>query len=236
MKHGHSNPGEPGRIFLNLIILLFLVIFCFALYLVRHPLLRFMAESWIIEDTLDKADALIVLGDDNFYADRVTRAAQLFREGKAPLVVASGRRLRPNAGIAELMEHDLVERGVPRDKIIRFSHDGDSTLEEAQSLVRIVKERKWHSVIVVTSNFHTRRARYIFLHVFPQGMAVRVASARDGDFDPEDWWTRRESIKRLTREFAGMVVAVWELRGKRETNETTQSVVHGGGPIPQSLV
>jgi len=236
MKHGHSNPGEPGRIFLNLIILLFLVIFCFALYLVRHPLLRFMAESWIIEDTLDKADALIVLGDDNFYADRVTRAAQLFREGKAPLVVASGRRLRPNAGIAELMEHDLVERGVPRDKIIRFSHDGDSTLEEAQSLVRIVKERKWHSVIVVTSNFHTRRARYIFLHVFPQGMAVRVASARDGDFDPEDWWTRRESIKRLTREFAGMVVAVWELRGKSETNETTQSVVQGGGPIPQSLV
>ncbi len=236
MKHGHSNPGEPGRIFLNLIILLFLVIFCFALYLVRHPLLRFMAESWIIEDTLDKADALIVLGDDNFYADRVTRAAQLFREGKAPLVVASGRRLRPNAGIAELMEHDLVERGVPRDKIIRFSHDGDSTLEEAQSLVRIVKERKWHSVIVVTSNFHTRRARYIFLHVFPQGMAVRVASARDGDFDPEDWWIRRKSIKRLTREFAGMVVAVWELRGKSETNETTQSVVQGGGPIPQSLV
>jgi uncharacterized SAM-binding protein YcdF (DUF218 family) len=236
MKHGHSNPGEPGRIFLNLIILLFLVIFCFALYLVRHPLLRFMAESWIIEDTLDKADALIVLGDDNFYADRVTRAAQLFREGKAPLVVASGRRLRPNAGIAELMEHDLVERGVPRDKTIRFSHDGDSTLEEAQSLVRIVKERKWHSVIVVTSNFHTRRARYIFLHVFPQGMAVRVASARDGDFDPEDWWTRRKAIKRLTREFAGMVVAVWELRGKSETNETTQSVVQGGGPIPQSLV
>jgi uncharacterized SAM-binding protein YcdF (DUF218 family) len=236
MKHGHLNPGESGRIFLNLLILLFLVIFCFVLYLVRRPLLRFTAESWIIEDTLDKADALIVLGDDNFYADRVTRAAQLFREGKAPLVVASGRRLRPNAGIAELMEHDLVERGVPRDKIIRFSHDGDSTLEEAQSLVRLAKERKWHSVIVVTSNFHTRRARYIFHRVFPQGMEVRVASARDGDFDPEDWWTRRKSIKRLTREFAGMVVTWWELRGKGETNETTQSVVAVRGPIPQSLV
>jgi len=40
------------------------------------------------------------------------------------------------------------------------------------------------SVIVVTSNFHTRRARLIFRHVFPQGMEVRVASARNGDFDP----------------------------------------------------
>ncbi len=236
MKHGPSNPGESGRIFLNLIILLFLVISCFALYLVRHPILRFVAESWIIEDTLDKADALIVLGDDNFYADRVTRGAQLFREGKAPVVVASGRRLRPNAGIAELMEHDLVERGVPRDKIVRFSHDGDSTLEEAHSLVRIVKERKWHSVIVVTSNFHTRRARYIFQRVFPLGVEVRVASARDGDFDPEHWWKERKSIKELTKEFAGMVVAVWELRGKSETTETTQSVVELRGLIPQSLV
>jgi len=236
MKHGHSNSGELGRIFLNLIILLFLVILCFLLYLVRGPLLRFMAESWIIEDTLDKVDALIILGDDNFYADRVTRGAQLFREGRAPVIVASGRRLRPNAGIAELMEHDLVERGVPREKIVRFSHDGDSTLEEAQSLVRIVKERKWRSVIVVTSNFHTRRVRYIFQHVFPQDMDVRVASARDGDFDPEHWWEKRKSIKELTREFAGMVVAVWELRGKSETSETTQSVVELRGLIPQSVV
>ena len=236
MKRGPLNPGEAGRVFLNLIILLFLAVFCFALYLMRHPLLRFMAESWIIEDTLDKADALIVLGDDNFYADRVTRAAQLFREGKAPVVVASGRRLRPSAGIAELMEHDLIERGVPRDKIARFPHDGDSTVEEAQALVRIVKDRKWHSVIVVTSNFHTRRARYIFLRVFPQSMEVRVASARDGDFDPEHWWEKRKSIEALTKEFAGLVVAVWELRGKSETSEKTQSVVELRGPIPLCMV
>jgi uncharacterized SAM-binding protein YcdF (DUF218 family) len=236
MKHGHANRGELGRIFLNLIILLFFVIFCVVLYLVRRPLLRFTAESWIIEDPLDKADALIVLGDDNFYADRATRGAQLFREGKAPLIVASGRRLRPNAGIAELMEHDLVERGVPRDKIVRFVHDADSTLEEARAVARLVKERKWRSVIVVTSNFHTRRARYIFQRVFPQGMEVRVASARDGDFDPEHWWEKRKSIKELTREFAGMLVTVWELRGRSETSETAQSVVEFGGLIPQLVV
>src|SRR5260370_18348854 len=105
-----------------------------------------MGESWMIEENLDKADALIVLGDDNFYADRVTRGAQLFREGKAPVVVASGRRLRPNAGIAELMEHDLVERGVPRDKIVRFSHDGSRALEKAIRLARNVKELNCQSV------------------------------------------------------------------------------------------
>jgi uncharacterized SAM-binding protein YcdF (DUF218 family) len=236
MRDGQANPCESGRIFINLIILLFFVIFCTVLYLARRPILRFTAESWIIEDPLDKADAIIVLGDDNFYADRATRGAELFREGKAPVMVASGRRLRPNAGIAELMEHDLVERGVPRDKIVRLANDADSTLEEAQGLARLTKERKWRSVIVVTSNFHTRRARYIFRRVFPQAMEVRIASARDGDFDPERWWEKRKSIKTLTREFAGMVVALWELKGRNETSATTQSVVGLGELIPLLVV
>src|SRR5260370_29485007 len=125
-------------------ILLCVVIFWGVLYLVRRPILRFAAEAWVVEDTLDKADGLIILGDDNFYADRATKGAQLFREGKASVIVASGRRLRPNAGIAELMEHDLIERGVPKERIVRFVHDADSTVEEAQALTRIVKERKWH--------------------------------------------------------------------------------------------
>src|SRR5947208_2007891 len=205
MKHGQTNQDELGGIFLNLILLLCFVIFCALLYLVRRPLLRFAAETWIVEDPLEKADALIVLGDDNFYADRSTRGAQLFREGKAPVIVASGRRLRPMAGIAELMEHDLVERGVPKDKIVRLAHDADNTREEAEALTKLATQRKWHSVIVVTSNYQTRRARYIFRRVFPQGIEVQVASARNGDFDPQHWWEKRKSIKELTREFAGMV-------------------------------
>lgn len=236
MKQGHSNQSELGRIFLNLLILLFFLLFCFLLYLVRRPLLRFTAEAWIIEDPLDKADVLIVLGDDNFYADRATRAVQLFREGKAPVIVASGRRLRPSAGIAELIEHDLVERGVPKDRVVRFTHDGDSTLEEAEALVRLAKGKKWRKVIVVTSNYHTRRVRYIFRRVFPQGMEVSVASARDGDFDPEHWWEKGKSIKELTQEFAGMLVTLWELGARSEKSETAQSVVGLRAPNPQLVV
>jgi uncharacterized SAM-binding protein YcdF (DUF218 family) len=234
MNQGRA--AERGSILVNLIVLLCAVVFLAMLYLARRPILRFAAESWIIDDAAGKADALIVLSDDNFYADRATRAAELLREGKATLIVASGRRLRPNAGIAELMEHDLIERGVPKDKIVRLAHDADSTREEAEAVLRVAKERKWQSVIVVTSNYHTRRARYIFGRVFPQDIQVRVASARDGDFDPEHWWEKRKSLKELTREFAGMVVAIWELRGRSETGETTQSVVGTGAPFPQPAV
>ena len=232
----HEQRGERGGIFMKLLVLLFFLLFCAVLYLVRRPILRFVGESWIVEDSLERADAILILSDDNFYADRATRAAELYRQGMAPIVVASGRRLRPVAGIAELMEHDLIERGVPKSKIVRVSQDADNTREEAQALEKIVLERKWRSVIVVTSNYHTRRARYIYQHVFPRSIAVRVASARDGDFDPERWWEKRKSIKELTREFAGMVVAMWELRGRSETDGTSQAVVGLCGLKPQSVV
>jgi uncharacterized SAM-binding protein YcdF (DUF218 family) len=125
---------------------------------------------------------------------------------------------------------------VPKEKIVRFVHDADSTKEEAEALKKLARERKWRSLIVVTSNYHTRRARYIFRRVFPQGMEVRIASARDGDFDPEHWWGKRKSIKELTREFSGMVVTLWELRGRSETSETAQSVVELRGLNPQLVV
>ena len=236
MKSLEAKRNQRGGILLKLILLLSFLILCITLYLVRHPIFRFVGESWIVEDPLEKADALIVLSDDNFYADRVTRAAELFREGQAPLVVASGRRLRPNAGIAELMEHDLIERGVPKDKILRFAHDGDSTTEEAEALAKLARNKKWRKAIIVTSNYHTRRVHYIFHRVFPQDIETRVASARDGDFDPSRWWEKRKSTKELMREFAGMLVAVWELRHGSEKSETQQGVIEMGALNPPLLV
>src|SRR5271169_7090963 len=158
----HHRPAkQAGGILVNLVVLLFLAAFFLALYLARHPLMRFAAETWVIDEPAAHADAILVLGDDNFYADRATHAAELFRQGVAPEVVASGRRLRPNAGVSELIEHDLVERGVPKDKIVRFAHDADSTREEAEAVAKLAQEHHWKSLVIVTSNYHARRTRYI---------------------------------------------------------------------------
>ena len=200
---------EHGGIISSLIGLLFLLLLFGGIYLARHPLLRYAGESLVVEDPLAKSDAIIILSDDNFYADRATRAAELFRQNLAPVVVASGIRLRPNASIAELMTHDLIERGVPKENILPFPQDADNTREEAEALQKLVQHRKWKSVIVVTSNYHTRRARYIFRKIFANIAAVRVANARDGDFDAANWYEHRKSVKRFVHEAAGFVLA-WE--------------------------
>jgi uncharacterized SAM-binding protein YcdF (DUF218 family) len=208
-KHG----SELGGIVTNLVALIFVIVLSALVYFARHPIMRFVAESWVVDEPVAHADAIVVLGDDNFYADRSTHAAELFRQGVASEVVASGRRLRPNAGVSELIEHDLVERGVPKERIEKFTHDADSTAQEAFALGRLAKDRHWKNVVIVTSNYHARRARYIFDRTFPAGIAVGVASAKDGDFDPERWWEKRKSIKLFARELAGMAEAMWELRG-----------------------
>lgn len=214
MKNRLRMKREQGGVLVNLIVLLCIAVFCVVVYLVRHPIMRFAAESWVIDEPAASADALIVLSDDNFYADRATRAAELSRQQVAPVVVASGRRLRPNAGIGDLMEHDLIERGVPKEKILRFDHDADDTIAELVLLARFAEQKHWRSVIIVTSNYHTRRVRYIYGKIFPAQIAVSVASARDGDFDPERWWEKRKSTKLFTHELVGMVDAFWELHGK----------------------
>jgi len=223
-------PSQQGGILSSLISLVAVILVLTVLYLARHPIFRVVGEGWVVEDTLERSDAILVLSDDNFYADRATRASQIYRQGLAPIVVASGRRLRPYAGIAELIEHDLIERGVPRDKILRVPHDADNTREEAIALALVAKQKKWRSVIVVTSNFHTRRARYIFSHVFPKDIKVRTTGARDGDFDPERWWEKRISVKDLSREIAGMIVAIWEQHtGPAVTDKSQLMVAPVGG-------
>jgi len=208
-----NRQAERGGIISSLIALVFLVVVLGGIYVARHPLLRYAGGTLVVEDRLEKSDAIIILSDDNFYADRATRAAELFRQNLAPIVVASGIRLRPNASIAELMTHDLIERGVPKENIIPFPQDADNTREEAEALRKLVQQKKWKSVIVVTSNYHTRRAKYILGKIFANVATVRVASARDGDFDPANWYERRKSIKRFAHEVVGSVVAWWELRG-----------------------
>ena len=212
MKTPLQRRGQRGGALVKLIALLFVVALCALVYFARHPILRFAAESWVVNEPAAHADAILVLGDDNFYADRATHAAELFRQGVAAEVVASGRKLRPHAGVSELIEHDLIERGVPKENILRFAHDADGTREEALALEHLAEQHKWKTVVVVTSNYHTRRARYIFQGVFPASIVVTVSSARDGDFDPEQWWEKRKSIKLFGRELFGMVDALWEMR------------------------
>jgi len=204
--------SQHGGIFSRLLFLLFFFGCLAVLYAVRQPLMRLAGQSWVVDEPATPSDALIVLGDDNYAADRAFRAAELYRAEVAPVVVASGRMLRRNVSLAEVISHDLESFGVPPKSIVKLEHHAQNTREEAVEAARLIESRKWKRIVVVTSNYHALRARFIFERVLPPGVNLRVAAARDSDFDPSRWWETRQGQKLFLNELLGYLVARWELR------------------------
>ena|SRR6185437_11415136 len=202
--------GQRGGIIAKLIVLLAIVVFCALIYLVRAPLLRVAGGFWIVSDPPENCDAIVILSDDDFTADRAARAAELYHSGWASRVVGSGRRLRPYASIAQLEAKDLEIRGVPAKAVVQFSHDAPDTLEELKGIRDFLAQHGWKRVMIVTSNYHTRRTRYLARHIFSDSFHVLIESAPDHDYDPESWWRTRGGMKVFFHETVGMVVAIWE--------------------------
>jgi uncharacterized SAM-binding protein YcdF (DUF218 family) len=211
MNRAQAAKAQRGGIFAKLTVLIVILLLCALIYLVRVPLLRIMGGFWIVSDPPSSADAILILSDDDFTADRASRAAELYHSGWAPRIVASGRWLRPYASIAELMQHDLESRGVPKKAIVPYAHDAPDTLEELRDLNDFVQQRGWKRIIVVTSNYHTRRTRFLARHIFPRPIEVQVVAAPDVNFDPDSWWRTREGLKLFLHESLGLIVAMWEV-------------------------
>ncbi|MDE3108366.1 MAG: YdcF family protein [Acidobacteriota bacterium] len=207
-----GRSGERGGIFFRLVFLLFLACFAFVIYLARHPLMRLAGNFWVVDDGTAPADAIVILADDNYQGDRATLAAELLKAGWAPRIIASGRYLRPYASIAQLEQLDLIDRAVPANDIVLLTHRAENTHEEAEAIAQFVSAHGWKRILVVTSNYHTRRARYILARVLPAGTEVRLIPARDSEYDPNNWWRTRAGTKIFFREAGGMALAMWELR------------------------
>lgn len=210
-----KSTAERGGILAKLIVLLVLVVFCALIYLVRVPLLRVAGNFWITPEPPAACDVIVILSDDDFTADRASRAAELYHAGWAPKIVASGRWLRPYASIAELMQRDLEARGVPDQAIIRYPHDASDTLRELTDIRGFVQQHGWKRVMIVTSNYHTRRTRYLCEHIFPADIKVLVESAPDVNYDPDSWWRTRAGLKLFLHESVGLVVAAWEVHHQK---------------------
>lgn len=106
-----------------------------------------------------KADAIVVLGGGSH--ERPQRAAKLFKENEAPRVIVSG------AGDDEINRRILIRNGVPAN-VIQLESRSETTAQNAQFTVKILREEKIRSAIIVTSWYHSRRALNCFRHYAPE--------------------------------------------------------------------
>ncbi|MGH9432753.1 MAG: YdcF family protein [Terriglobia bacterium] len=84
------------------------------------------------------------------------------------------------------------------DRVVFCFQDTDSTAAEALGLRQCLEQRNWRSVIVVTSQYHTRRAGMIWRHEFANAnppFKIWVHGVYDPDYRALGWWRSRRYAK-----------------------------------------
>lgn len=134
-------------------------------------------ETWHLPPKeLPAAQAIVVLGGGTKNAreprrhpevseggDRVIHAARLYREGKAPLVVASGGAVPFFDAEPEASDivYFLEMLGVPGDAILSETRSRN-TLENAMETEKLLRDRGVRRILLVTSAIHMPRAASVF--------------------------------------------------------------------------
>ena len=159
----------------------------------HQVLLAGLGACLVHADPPRKADLVLVLGGDP-NGSRILKASELVKLGFAPRIVVSGP-----SGFYDNYECDLEipfaeRRGFPESYVVHFEHHAHSTFEEARVTTPEIRRLGAKSVLLVTSDYHTRRAGRIFRRVAPD-LNFIVIAAPDEFFSPAGWWKNREGRK-----------------------------------------
>lgn len=159
----------------------------------------------VVDEAPQKSDAIVILGGET--VPRVAKGVELYREGFASLLIMSGGgNLTSRYAEADLMLIEAMDLGVPQSSVV-LERESESTYENAVFVKRIVQEKEIKSILLVTSSYHTRRARNIFTKVFRDtGVRIITVSAPDRKFSPSSWWKKHEGQQKALVEAANMLV------------------------------
>ncbi len=212
VKPGGGKPGKFGRkpLFLVNFILLMIPVTYFG----YRPLLRYSASAIIAESEPIKADAVVLLAGGE--PGRAWGAADIYQQKLAPYVVLTREPIRSDMvelqkrGIELSTGFDMNTRilrglGVPQDAILRVEPFVRDTFDELTRVRELAQQKRWKSLIIVTSNYHTRRTRLVARYLLGSTIDFTVVGSRHGGLNRDAWWQRRDDVRTFVIEFEKLV-------------------------------
>lgn len=172
-----------------------------------YPLwLGWMGAFLVCQDGPEKAEMIVVLAGDQF-GRRIGKACDLLREGYAPSVLVSGPCCYYGIVESDAAIEFAAKKGCLADHLISFPVKARNTVDEAAELTAELRRRGVRRFLVVTSDYHTRRAGNAFRRA-TNGASFRVVGAPDEYFTADGWWREREAQKVVFFEWS-KTVATW---------------------------
>jgi uncharacterized SAM-binding protein YcdF (DUF218 family) len=185
------------KIFNTLIIILLLLAFFHA------PILEGLANFLIVQDKLEKTDAIMVLAGDN-NGERVAQAVKLYNQGYGKYLLMSGGPVMWHETYADNMKRQAVFLGV-NPKNILVQDRSLSTYEDAKYSFPILKAHGIKSIILVSSPFHMRRALRTVKRAFKNEIKVIGYPVQKDKNIANGWWTRHEGTQAIIWEYEALV-------------------------------
>ena len=152
----------------------------FGLYSLVFVLFFISAGDWlIIRDAPEKADVIHVLGGDSVDFHRTEHGVDLYKSGVADTLVFSSNGM----DLQDVLKAS-VRFSLPPDHRIALD-SCQSTIDEAMAVKNL--NRSWKSIILVTDQYHTRRAVHTFQKVLPH-TKIYSSPAFNSTYSTEHWW------------------------------------------------
>lgn len=163
--------------------------------------------GFLVVNDLQKADVIVVLAGET--DRRPARGVQVLSQNYAPKMLLD---VPVNRSVYDRTAIDIATtyvQSLPERQSIQICPVvGLSTKAEAQDVVRCLDHSGVHRILLVTSDYHTRRARSIFQHEL-RGFRIFVTPAHDPEQFGASWWTNRQWAKMNFDEWTRLVW--WEL-------------------------
>jgi uncharacterized SAM-binding protein YcdF (DUF218 family) len=200
VTRGPSSGRSSAGLFLRRAGWSFVALASTALALLALGFLWFIVQLPTAEVVLDRdADGIVVLTGG---ASRVTDAIELLAAGRGRRLLISGVNRSTNRSEISRLNPEFT-------RVVRCCVDFDRSLN---TLGNAVETRRWtqakgfHSLIVVTSNYHMPRALTEIGHQLPQVALVPFPVVTD-KLRVEPWWTNAATTRLLLLEYVKYIFA-----------------------------
>jgi uncharacterized SAM-binding protein YcdF (DUF218 family) len=192
------------------------IAFALAILTVWSLLAWIAARGLIVSADVPHADAIVVLAGSAAYRERTRRAAELFHEGRAPVIILTNDNLQSgwsnelerNPFFVERAAAELERAGVAETEIEMLPQIVSSTHDEALLLRQYAERRGLRSVLLVTSAYHSRRALWTFRKVFEgSGINIGLLSVAPGEQmpPPATWWLHASGWRVVAGEYLKLI-------------------------------
>ncbi len=161
------------------------------------------AGDLLVIDSPQRSDVILVLAGET--DRRPQRALELLARGYGRHIVLD---VPTNAKLYEFTQIDLAQRYIrdlPQAALVSVCPiDGLSTKDESKDAEKCLRREGAKSVLIVTSDFHTRRALDVFRREIP-AHEYSVAAARNDEGFGSRWWTHRQWAKTVVDEWLRLI-------------------------------